>query len=181
MPVPDFSPGEVLTAAAMDSIGLWKIAETSFANAATPFINGCFSSDYQNYLVKVTAIATDTTNIYFRMRSGVDTPEAGAVYDRFGFSWGTSASNLVSANQIEAYLGDIPSTTAASTSATIEFFRPNETVGTIVNTHTWGGGSGSVFLPSYRIETTVAYTGIQLLTLGANTLTGTMRVYGYRN
>jgi hypothetical protein len=181
MPVPDFSPGEVLTAAAMDSIGLWKIAETSFTTAANPFINGCFSSDYQNYVVKFTCIASASgNNIYFRMRSGVNTPETSAVYDRFGFSWATSASNLVSANQVDGYLGDITNVTSASTAGTLDFFRPNETVATIVNTHNWGGGSGSVFFPSYRIETTTAYTGIELFPL-SGTLTGTMRVYGYRN
>jgi hypothetical protein len=48
MPVPDFSPGEVLTAAAMDSIGLWLVGGASFANVGSFDVTG-FSSDYENY------------------------------------------------------------------------------------------------------------------------------------
>jgi hypothetical protein len=181
MPVPDFSPGEVLTAQAMDSVAMWKIAETSFTNAANPFINGCFSSDYQNYLVQVTAIGSGTADLYFRMRSGVSTPETGGVYDRYGFSWITSGNNLVSANLVAAVISDIGSTANSNVAGSVTLYRPNETVHTVTNSHSWGNQSGGVFFPTHRIETTTAYTGIELTTLSATTLTGTMRVYGYRN
>jgi hypothetical protein len=179
MPVPDFSPGEVLTAAAMDSIGLWKIGETSFTTAANPFINGCFSSDYQNYLVQVVAISSTGADLYFRMRSGVNTPETGGVYDRYGFNWGTSGVNMVSANLVAAVISDIGTTSKAV--GNVNFYGPNEAVHTIVNSHSWGNNTGAVYFPTHRIETTTAYTGIELTTLTAATLTGTMRVYGYRN
>jgi hypothetical protein len=179
MPVPDFSPGEVLTAAAMDSIGLWKIAETSFTTAATPFINGCFSSDYQNYLVQVVAVGSGTADLYFRMRSGVSTPETGLVYDRYGFNWIVSANNLVSPNLSAAFIAGVGTT--SSLVGAITLYRPNETVHTVTNSHSWSNSSGGVFFPTHRIETTTAYTGIELTTLSATTLTGTMRVYGYRN
>jgi hypothetical protein len=181
MPVPDFSPGEIWTADAADSIGLWKIAETSFTNAANPFINGCFSSDYQNYLVQVVATASGGADLYFRMRSGVNTPETGAVYDRFGFVWGTSATNLVLANLTAAVISDISSFAPANAVGSVTFYNPNLAVHTVTNSHSWGMSSGSVFFPSFRIETTTQYTGIELTTLSAVTLTGTMRVYGYRN
>ena len=183
MPVPDFSPGEVLTAAAMDSIGLWKIAETSFTNAANPFINGCFSSNYQNYVVKVLCNASTSQFLSFRVRSGTSTPETGAVYDRFGFEFtgGGAIASLLNANQTSAYLADITFAGNNQTASELNFYAPNQTVPTIVNTHSWGSQTGAVFFPSYRIETSTAYTGIELLVSGGATLTGTMRVYGYRN
>lgn len=64
MPVPDFAPGEVLTAAAMDRVGLWRVVPTSVsgtgatlsgsdvvvASGGTDFtVNGIFSSSFRNY------------------------------------------------------------------------------------------------------------------------------------
>ena len=51
MPVPDFSPGEVLTAAAMDSIGLWLISSGTKSGATTYTHDGVFTSDYKNYRI----------------------------------------------------------------------------------------------------------------------------------
>jgi hypothetical protein len=181
MPVPDFSPGEIWTAGAADSIGLWKIAETTFSTTATPFINGCFSADYQHYLVKIFLTASTPSNCFFRVRSGGSTPETGAVYDRYGFRWGTSAIDLVNPNNTAGILLDVGSTANHRSAVTMDIFGPNEANNTIVNTHSWDSNSGSVYFPSYRIETTTAYTGIELTSLAAGTFTGTMRVYGYRN
>ena len=183
MPVPDFSPGEVLTAAAMDSIGLWKIAETTFSTTATPFINGCFSSNYQNYLVQFVVNGSGAGNLFYRMRSGVSTPETGAVYDRFGFffSIGGAIVSLISSNTSAAFSSDITAGGNSRTSGSLTIYSPNESTHTIVNSQTWDNSSGALYFPSHRIETTTQYTGIELTTLGGPTLTGTMRVYGYRN
>jgi hypothetical protein len=160
--------------------GLVYVAETSFTTAANPFINGCFSSNYQNYLVQVVATASGAADLYFRMRSGTNTPESGSVYDRYGFSWGTSGTNLVSANLVAAVISDVSSFATANAVGSVTLYNPNLAVHTITNSHSWGMSSGSVFFPTHRIETTTQYTGIELTTLSAVTLTGTMRVYGYR-
>ena len=58
MPVPDFSPGEVLTAAAMDSIGLWLVkTQTVGAGVSSVTVTGAFSADYNAYKI----IASDVT------------------------------------------------------------------------------------------------------------------------
>ena len=56
MPVPDFSPGEVLTASAMDSIGLWKLATVTATSGSTLDLTGVFSSDYDAYKIVLTNI-----------------------------------------------------------------------------------------------------------------------------
>jgi len=61
MPVPDFSPGEVLTAAAMDSIGLWRVASGSFTNVPTVDITG-FSSTFDFYRLTFTSLRTTSGN-----------------------------------------------------------------------------------------------------------------------
>lgn len=182
MPVPVFTTGEVLTAANMNAVGLWKVAETTFTNSANPFINGCFSSSYQNYLVKVTVQSVGGgADVFYRLRSGTSTPETGAVYDRFGFYWLTSGVNFTNANQTAGYVTDATNVSSNTGAADLQFFRPNEAVVTTQNGHAWGANSGAVYFSSCRIETTTQYTGIELTTLSATNITGTMRVYGYRN
>jgi hypothetical protein len=48
MSFPSFASGEVLTAADMNAVGMWKVGNGSFTNAGSFDIIG-FSSDYDNY------------------------------------------------------------------------------------------------------------------------------------
>jgi hypothetical protein len=181
MPVPDFSPGEVLTAGAMDSIGLWLIGSTSFTTTANPFINGCFSSNFENYVVKFMVEASTPVNLNFRVRSGTSTTEMGAVYDAFGFFWnGAAMVNAGISNQTSGKLCDVTNVGGNRSAGTVDFFGPNTPRPTIVNTQTWDSNNGFVYYPSFRIETNTAYTGIELVP-SSGTLTGSMRVYGLRN
>jgi hypothetical protein len=177
---PDFTAGQILTAAQMNQLGSFKIAETTFTTTANPFINGCFTSDYQNYLVQVVVVGSAAGDLFFRMRLGASTPESNLVYDRFGFSWGTSATNLVSANLSAGLISDVGDTANSRAVGSLSIYSPNETTHTTVNSQSWGNSTGTVFFPTHRIETTTAYTGIELTTLSATTLTGSMRVYGFR-
>jgi len=185
MAIKTFTTGEVLTASDTNTYlanaGLVFIAETSFTTTANPFINGCFSSTYQNYLVQVVALGSVASEpLYFRVRSGVSTPETGAVYDRYGFYWGTSGVDLVNANLVAAYMGDVGNAANSSTVGALTLYRPNQAAHTVINSQSWSNATGAVYFPTHRIETTTVYTGIELTTLGSSTLTGTMRVYGYR-
>jgi hypothetical protein len=180
MPVPDFSPGEVLTAAAMDSIGLWKIAETSFTTTATPFIDGCFSADFEHYLAifRMTSSAQGQyTNI--QLRNGT-TPKA-TNYNRAGFLFTTGG---VTSSDSSATGQDGFRLTGQSTAgiyATAEFFRPFTTSET-------GYKSSSSYQQgvalTYAGAQTESYsaTGFQVISSGNSvTYTGTIRIYGYRN
>ena len=75
MPVPDFSPGEVLTAAAMDSIGLWLVGEGTINNTTGGNFDNVFSSSYANYRITVncTAGGSASPTLEFELRSGGST------------------------------------------------------------------------------------------------------------
>jgi hypothetical protein len=181
MPVPDFSPGEVLTAAAMDSIGLWKVAETTFTASALPFINGCFSSNYENYLVLMNISTSATTNVRFRFRFGTSTTETGSVYDRFGFT--QNGATITSGNSAGEGAGYFLSTTSGATEMApvfFEVFSPNKAVKTVVQPRAWNTASGASHFLVTRMDNTTQYTGIQIAP-DSGTLTGAMRVYGYRD
>jgi len=52
MPVPDFSPGEVLTSQAMDSVGLWLVKTQTVGTAVSSVtVSDAFSADYVNYRI----------------------------------------------------------------------------------------------------------------------------------
>jgi hypothetical protein len=185
MAIKTFTTGEVLTASDTNTYlanaGLVFIAQTTFTTTANPFINGCFSSTYQNYLVQIATVGSVATEpLYYRMRSGTNTPETGSVYDRYGFYWSTSGVDLVNANLVAAYIGDVGNAANSNLVSALTFYRPNQAEHTVSNSQSWSNASGAVYFPTHRIETTTVYTGIEITTLGSSTLTGTMRVYGYR-
>jgi hypothetical protein len=160
--------------------GLWKTGSTTVSNQATLDVLSCFSSDYQHYRVMVSVISATGTNLRFRFFSGVDTLESGSVYDRFGFTWTTSATNQVSADQNQLYLGSIGSTANFRFTSAIDVFNPNTTVHTNVMPYSWFSDTGAVAFMTGRIETTTQYTGLRLYCDSGN-ISGTVRVYGYRD
>jgi hypothetical protein len=184
MPVPDFSPGEVLTAAAMDSIGLWKVASGPLSSSTTVF-ESCFTDDFTNYRIVIdspTLSASDT--LFYRLYSGA-TPNTTANYSFAfrGLTIGGAASDS--------------SFTAAS--AGITGFTQN-----VLNNVVLGAVSMDIYGPKLAQRTfathlaalyagafvgrsgmsihdvTTAFDGIGFMTLSATTMTGNVTIYGYR-
>jgi hypothetical protein len=181
MTYPNFVAGEVLRAQDMNAVGMWLVGSTTFTNTAVPFINGCFSSDYENYRIVLSLEGTAAANCFFRVRSGASTPESGLVYDRYGFNFiAGSISSLIAANNNNAFISDVGATGNNRSSGAIEMYGPNATRPTVATIYAWDGNTGNIQFPSYRIETNTAYTGIELFANTGN-LTGSLRVYGYRN
>lgn len=163
-------------------MGLVKVAAVSFTADPNPFVNGCFSSLFQNYRVMISVTGSDLgTSLAFRMRTGT-TPETGAVYDRFGLNFTTSGTvqnretpNMTAGNELSnALIGNQPTCIAA------DIYNPNVAVNTTVDSRALGAALGGVNLLSYRVETLTQYTGFELLP-NSGTLTGSIRIYGYRN
>jgi hypothetical protein len=180
---PVFTSGAILTAAQMNAVGMWLVGETTFAASAKPYINGCFTSDYDNYLVNFSVYGSAAANLFFQMRSATSTEETGAVYDRYGFQWtgAGGAQDLTSANQTSALLGDVSTTSSSRTTGNVAFYAPNlSNVNTVAIVTVYDGNNGYSRLPMHRIETNTQYTGLQLAP-SSGTLTGTMKVYGYHN
>lgn len=184
MPVPDFSPGEVLTAAAMDSIGLWRVASGTLAGATTDFV-GCFSSNYTNYRIVIDQIAwTGTGDLYFRLLSG-STPATGADYAWAfnGLSAIGAASNSNGNAQTLGYFGTSNSgaNNLAVGAVSFDVYSPNVAVRTLFT------GMGAGVLSEYVSKAgmashnlTTAYTGIRFLTGTAVQMSGNVTIYGYR-
>jgi hypothetical protein len=179
MPVPDFSPGEVLTAAAMDSIGLWKITSITSTGTTHNFDN-VFTSDYRNYKIIITSSANSTSvDVGARMRvGGVDT--LGVLYTTGGYRADWSAAGATGAvydtNTSSFFVGRLDSGGAFGTT-TMEVFNPQNAQVTTFVSHFMDAR----FLGNRigRLANTTQYDGITI-SLSA-TWAGTISIYGYRN
>jgi hypothetical protein len=180
MPVPDFSPGEVLTAAAMDSIGMWKVASTTFSASSGVEMQNCFTSNYDNYLVITNVFGSAGTNTNFQMMTGTNTKETTAVYYRVGFYWTSSITNFNGAAQNQWFNINHGTSATSYSNSEMTVFRPNVSgVKTEARLRGYSGDSDlTVFIDQYSTPT-VSYTGLYLFP-ASGTITGTITIYGYR-
>jgi hypothetical protein len=175
MPVPDFSPGEVLTAAAMDSIGLWLVKTQAItAGTSSVSVTNAFSTDYDSYRI----VVSNGTLAGLAVISGQMTGSTASYYGAFtGTAIATNTFAGVSNNNVASWsiLG-IGSTTFLSLAFDVHdpFLARPTRVGPANYASTTDAG---VFNGLHNVAT--SYTGITLAT--ASTFqSGTVRVYGYR-
>ena len=182
MAVKTFTTGEVLTASDTNTYlansGLVYVGGTTFSAASTPFVNGCFTSNYQNYRIIISISGSASSNLRLRVRYGTSTVETTAVYDRWGFSVTSGViANLTAAGEQSLFLGGFYS--GELTPYAMDVFSPNDASRTMIMPYSWNSATGAqVFMPA-RVSTNTVYTGIEILT-DSGTLTGSMRIYGYR-
>jgi hypothetical protein len=185
MPVPDFSPGEVLTAAAMDSIGLWLVDSGPLSGAATNF-EGCFTSKYRNYRIEVSDVTQTVGYCAFRFLQGSTAVTASNYV--FSFTGRTSAgvtafdqSNSISYGVIGFV---VQSTADGALSGSYDIFSPQQakityTVGSHFTLN--AGVSFNFYAGGSAYNGNDVFDGIQFLTTGSGSQAGNVRIYGYRD
>ena len=160
--------------------GLVLITSQSFSAASSVSVNNCFSSTYDNYRILVSFIQSVNTDLLMRLRaSGSDYTGTGHHYGINGLDSGNIARNKVNNNGNFWFLS--VGWTGYYNMATIDVSRPNLTTATSytlvsqgVSTAdaSWAGGGA--------LNTSTAYDGFTIYPNSGN-VTGTLRVYGYRN
>jgi hypothetical protein len=175
---PDFTSGQILTAAQMNAVGMWLISTTSFTTAS-PDITGVFSADYENYVAVLrctSSIAGQYTNCQLLNGTTAKTTN----YNRGGLV-STSGSVLSADSGTTGTDGwRIAGQSTAGIYATMTFYRPFSTAETGYKVEASYSGNyyalGGVQTESYSA------TGFKILASGnAATYTGTVSVYGYNN
>jgi hypothetical protein len=180
MPVPDFSPGEVLTAAAMDSIGLWLVkSQTVGAGVSSVTVTGAFSADYDQYLITYNGGSGSTTQAV-RLQLG---PSSVAGYNAnynnvllFVLYAATGTTTSVSSNA--ATFVQVGESDANFNYVNCVITNPNKAAythhfSTLAGLNVGGYNAGIQ-------KNTGQYTEFTLSVAGTIT-GGTIRVYGYRN
>jgi hypothetical protein len=187
---PTFTSGQILTAAQMNAVGMWKVTPTSvsgtgvslssnnvtFTSASEVIVDGCFTSDYRDYLVlcDFSSTAEDAFTLQYRTSS---TTTTGYNSSLLVFTTGTPGGGPAT-NQTSMRIG----ATAASTSHAFEakIFAPNVASVTTRHISTFNGkDSASTEFCSGTQTATTQFTGFRLY-LGSGSITGTLQVYGYR-
>jgi hypothetical protein len=184
MPVPIFAVGEVLTAANMNQVGLWKIASGPLSGTATNF-EDCFPTDYDNFRIVIDQIVFDTApaDLYYQFLNG--TTAAASNY-RWGFL-GLTVSNVNrdnnSTSATECFTGvnitSFPNLVLGT--LTMDVIGPNIAARTFAHTSAVGFVATNYFRYGVTLNNaTTAFDGIRFLTNTAATVTGNVTIYGYR-
>jgi hypothetical protein len=177
MPVPDFSPGEVLTAAAMDSIGLWLVkTQTVGTGVPSVTVTGAFSADYDNYYVTWTGGAQSAdTNVALQLGS-TNTGYYGAFLYGINTVNTPFAAAVLNAASFTFFAGG--NSDGSQGSATI--YGPNLAKKTYMDADINGYSTVSGHFNG-REDSNTQHTSFTLIPNSGTLTGGTIRVYGYRN
>jgi hypothetical protein len=181
MPVPDFSPGEVLTAAAMDSVGMWRVGGGTITGTSVQ-INDCFTSSYQNYkiIIRPTTLGAD---LRMRLRNaggdsmGSDYFWTSVRIDQIG------AANNNTGNAQAYFLSIIANASLADfCGVDLTVFGPQLNIRTVASGgSTWNNGSGFTGgALNYLHNTSFQATGFTLFTSNGSSFSAVVDVYGLR-
>lgn len=176
---PDFSVGQVLTAAQMNAVGLWLIKTDTITSGSSKEITGVFSADFKNYKIIISNFAS---SVDFGLKMRMGTTATGVYYfasNTVSYA-GVAATDSVAAGT-EWNIRAVASSLKAG--ATIDLFSPYEAIQTsfasqATDVRTIGIGTSAT---TGFINNTTSYTSFTL-SVGANTFTSCdVAVYGYRN
>lgn len=175
MPVPDFSPGEILTASAMDSIGLWLVKTQTIGTAVTSVtVTNAFTTDYDSYYITATNTTTTSSAVVTFQLSGLTTGYYGNIIFA-NLTGGTPASN---GYNNAAQVGHGGSSTNGALNLNMTVINPFLARPTIMSAGYVDAANAGVTNAFQNSSTST--TGFTI-TLAAGTMTGgTIRVYGYR-
>lgn len=191
---PDFTTGQVLTAAMMDQIGMWRITPTSVSGTGVSLsgaqivlssttaatINGVFTSDFDNYLLigKATSSTGDIT-LQFTV-AGTPTTTNTYNWSMMQAYAGAGVTTVRTANTNSITLFAMGAGTTANCQITTEIMSPKLTEATLVSTQN-NRSDGNYQTPANYLfygnqADSTAFDGFKLLCAG--NITGKFSVYG---
>jgi len=156
----------------------------TFTGVSTVSLNGCFTSTYDNYEIVSNIVSTNDTDIKFRWRVG------GADNSSANYSWTQAGTFAATGTFAGGATNNDTSARFASSNAVnsqkfgkYTFFNPFATATSgYSGTQTYSSGTanynGSVM--GLGFNGTTSFDGFTLFP-AAGTMTGTIRVYGYKN
>jgi hypothetical protein len=177
---PDFSSGAVLTAAQMNSVGLWLVkTETIGINRSDVIVTGAFSSDFDHYKIIVQVNSIAAGGPYMTLQMGSTTT---------GYYWGApvvnyaaSTASAISTNNGTSWNRLGPGGTAGM-AGVYELLNPFKNENTIITgTYADPATGGSAGVGSGYLNDTTSYTAFTVGVTSSTMTGGTIKVYGYRN
>jgi hypothetical protein len=181
MAIKTFTTGEVLTAADTNSYlansGLVYITAASFS-ASSVAIDNCFTAAYQNYriVVAVTAGAGGGAQVQLQLRVGGSTT-GGSNYQYYyrGITYGAAndTANSTGTNNWFALR-----TNGAEFAGSVDIQMPQAAEPTFFQS--LGADTNQTFNAGGFFNAATQFDGFALTNSGGNSMTGIVRIYGYR-
>jgi hypothetical protein len=161
----------------------------SFSGCTEISLNGCFSSNYENYRIIFTPTTSTTQcNLQIRFRNSGSDNTTSNYYTMFnGINTSGGSTNTNSASQSAARLGEFNPTYAQAQYYTLDIYRPfvlsNWTTGYNMTYQITadGGGLSSTQTGTFGFSGAIQFDGFSFVPSSSTTFAGTIRVYGYRN
>lgn len=173
---PTFTTGAILTAAQMNTIGLFLVKTQTVGSAVTSVtVTSCFSADYDNYRVVISGVDFSSTAISWQLRVGGATADyyGSSYYDLYtGAGTGTLRTNAGGSLYFGVSDGD-------NASATFDVCRPYLTTITTFQGNFYGSGYSGWASGSHAANT--SHTSLTLIAPSGTMTGGTIKIYGYRN
>ena len=162
--------------------GLTQVANVSVSGAADVTIDNCFTSTYTNYLVMFVLTGAGTSAGYFRYRASGATLTDNIFSVNMGMQ--TSVPAPAGGSRSDSFAQVFPVFATNPSVAAINFFNPAISGRTSYSGLASGAAGATdqfqtIVGGGNRVDTLV--DGFVFTPAGATTLTGTVRVYGFRN
>ena len=151
--------------------------EVSFSGVTSVSLNGVFSSTYENYVIVLRALGSVEYTGRVRLRAaGTDNTTANGYIVQAVRGISTAATAFNNTNNLwdNIFYGD-----ATAAVAEYAFYRPNVAATTFFTGNFFGRTDYVATVGGYHTQAT-AYDGITFIASTGN-ITGTVRVYGYKN
>lgn len=184
---PVFTTGQVLTAAQMNAVGLWKVGDfTASGSSSTLICDNIFTDDFQNYKIVMNLNTVGTSNwVWLQYLNSAGSIIGSGYYGAFyGTDYATSGSTAVFGqwNTVVLPLGYTYFDSSLQTGFDLTICNPR-TSGYTTHSGQWTGIEAGV---RFAAGTTVGNNsggvvrGIRIGNNGGTNLTGKVQVYGFR-
>jgi hypothetical protein len=176
---PDFTAGQVLTAAQINAVGLWLVKSVAMTGGSAN-VADTFPSDYENFRIVINGehSSATATSIYLQLRTGSTTANTDYFYNRVRETTSAGPTRDWLTSQDKWEIGQVGDT---HNIITIDLTQPNVAEKTVGTVQASGFGSATASFNKYDLLHNVA-TAYSSLTwsLASGTFTGSLSVYGYR-
>jgi hypothetical protein len=180
MTFPVFSVGEVLRAADMNAVGLWKVASGSLSlTTSASNVTGVFGADYKQYRVLLNVTTRSTTNrVDMRYIVGTTATSTNYYQSGIGADFSADATLYYQRSNNDGQFFGISS--SSMTALSFDIYNPNKAdftmhTGTILNAN-----FSFPYIVGGANRTSNQFTGFQLFT-STGTATVEYQVFGYQN
>jgi hypothetical protein len=154
----------------------------TFSGASSVSLNGCFTSAYDNYRIiwnVDSGSSTGAANVYYRLGTSGTANSASNYYSVGVYSDGT-VGNVNQAATNYGWLYGGPAAETGQRSGFMDIQNPFKTLRTIGQIFSGSGDYARYWNLSTIFSNTTSFTDF-LIIPSANNITGTIRVYGYKN